>query len=126
MQTEPANEHEATAEHLRRLLEQLETLGARITRLAEILRVPLQTREDVDHVLLRSAEPAALHGREAGMREELRGLLVLRYEIITHLVASVGAQAARDILLSAQDRLLREGFAPRAPGMDLHPLFDGL
>lgn len=62
------------------------------------------------------------------MREELRGLLVLRYEMVAHLAAdtSVGAQAVRDILLCANDRLLCKGFAPEAPGMNLRPLFEGV
>lgn len=125
MQTEPANEHEATAERLRRLIDELSGLGARIALLARQLRLPLQTRAEVEQALA-GGEHEQVHGREACMREELRGLLVLRYELVTRISDEVGAQAARDILLGAQDRLLREGFGPHAPGMDLHSLFDGL
>jgi len=129
MQTEPANEHEAVAERLRRLIDELAGLGARITLLARQLHLPLQTRAEVEQVLAgdeHEHEHGALRGRQACMREELRGLLVLRYELVTRIAGEVGAQAARDILLGAQERLLREGFGPHAPGMDLHPLFDGL
>lgn len=126
MRTEPANEHEANAEHLRRLVAQLEALGARIAFLAQALRLPLHTPAEAQAAL--QCDAAAAQGREARMREELRGLLVLRYDVFVQLAAdeSIGAQAARDILLCANDRLLCKGFALGAPGMDLRPLFDGI
>ena len=125
MHIEPANENEALAEHLFHLVDELAGLGARIALLARQLHLPLQTRAEVERALA-GQEGEHVHRREAFMREELRGLLVLRYELVTRIANEAGAQAARDILLSAQDRLRREGFGPHAPGMDLHPLFEGL
>lgn len=131
MRIEPGDEHEAVAERLYRLIDELAGLGARIALLARQLRLPLQTRAEVGQALAGDGRGpvsgrSAARGREACMREELRGLLVLRYELVTRIAGEVGAQAARDILFGAQARLLREGFGPQAPGMDLHPLFEGL
>lgn len=126
MRTEPSTEKQAIEEHLHRLVAQLEELGARISRLAQMLRVPLETREQIDRALLRDTDGPEPTGRQGHMREELRGLLVLRYEVVTRLAGDVGSQATRDILLCAQDRLLCEGFAPQAPGMRLEMLFDGI
>ena len=125
MLTEPANEHDATAEHLRRMVALLDSLGARIARLAQALDMPLDNPGDVERALLHGEESAPPHDRHASMREELRGLLVLRYNVIKRYADEVGAQAARDILVCAQEQLLREGFRPQAPGMDLRSLFDG-
>ncbi|KAB2896604.1 MAG: hypothetical protein F9K35_13630 [Burkholderiaceae bacterium] len=125
MRTEPANEHDATAEHLRRMVALLDALGARITRLAQALDMPLDNPGDVERALLHGNESVPPHDRHASMREELRGLLVLRYNVVKRYADEVGAQAARDILVCAQDQLLREGFRPQAPGMDLRSLFDG-
>ena len=60
--------------------------------------------------------------------KELRALLVMRYELVARLAANerVGATAMRDILLSANDRLLAKGFDPQDPGMNLQPLFDSV
>jgi hypothetical protein len=111
-------------EHVRRLVAQLEEMGARISRLAQLLKIPLETSDQLDRALHHTTDGPALTGRQGQMRAELRGLLVLRYEVVTRLAGDVGSQATRDILLCAQDRLLCEGFAPQAPGMRLELLFD--
>jgi hypothetical protein len=103
-------------EHVRRLVAQLEEMGARISRLAQLLKIPLETSDQLDRALHHTTDGPALTGRQ--------GQLVLRYEVVTRLAGDVGSQATRDILLCAQDRLLCEGFAPQAPGMRLELLFD--
>jgi hypothetical protein len=93
---EDVREHEAVAEHLHRLVEHFEELDTRIGGLAQALHVSLQT-------------PAS---REAEMHEELRGLLVLRYDAVARLADESGAQAARDILRVVHERLLAKGYPP--------------
>ena len=122
-------EQKVTARKLDRILDGFEAVGARIAFLGRVLSIPLQTQADLQHALQcdaacdRSANP-----REARMREELRGLLVMRYEVVARMASSeqVGAPAARDILQTATDRLLAKGFDAQAPGMNLRPLFDGI
>jgi hypothetical protein len=46
------------------------------------------------------------------MHEELRGLLVLRYDAVARLADESGAQAARDILRVVHERLLAKGYPP--------------
>lgn len=113
-------------EHVRRLVAQLEEMGARISRLAQLLKMPLETPDQLDRALLRDTDGPELKGRQGQMRAELRGLLVLRYEVVTRLAGDVGSQATRDILLCAQDRLLCDGFSPQAPGMRLELLLDDI
>ena len=62
--------------------------------------------------------------RKAHMREELRGLLVLRYGVARSYVDRVGVDATRHILVSAQEQLIREGFKPGADGTNLRRLFE--
>jgi hypothetical protein len=56
------------------------------------------------------------------MREELRGLLVLRYGVTTRFTQKLGAEVTRDLFICAEEKLLREGFRPGADGIDLRAL----
>ena len=127
---EPSNETEMVQRQLQRMVRHFSRLSARIAFLAKKLDLPLQTPAQIQTALECDdlCNAPASNPREARLREELRALLVMRYELVTRLAANerVGATAMRDILLSANDRLRREGFGPHAPGMDLHPLFEGL
>ena len=129
MLTEPSNEQEAVAVQVHRMADQLEAMGARISLLARGLKLSLQTPSEIQAVL-RCDEACArgLNTRENRMMEELRGLLVLRYDVIAQLAGNqqVGAPAARDLLLYANDRLQAKGFDAGDPGINLRPLFDGL
>lgn len=131
MPTEGADEQAVARLQVRRLARQLESLGGRIALLAQSLDLPLQTAAETQAVLQCDqlcATRAGTGGREARMREELRGLLVLRYEVVTQLARNerIGAPGARDLLLYANECLLAKGFDARAPGMNLRPLFDGI
>ena len=141
MPTESERTEEALAAHLQRMSGSIEQLSARIARLASALDVDLQNESELDRVLNMDGGGAPAHERRAAansalpagsperrkshLREELRGLLVLRYGVARSYVDRVGVDATRHILVNAQDQLEREGFKPGAAGADLRRLFDG-
>ena len=141
MPTESERTDEALAAHLQRMSGSIEQLSARIARLASALDVDLQNESELDRVLNMDGGGAPAHERRAAansalpagsperrkshLREELRGLLVLRYGVTRRFVDRVGVDATRHILVNAQDQLEREGFKPGAAGADLRRLFDG-
>lgn len=141
MPTESERTEEALAAHLQRMSGSIEQLSARIARLASALDVDLQNESELDRVLNMDGGGAPAHERRAAansalpagsperckshLREELRGLLVLRYGVTRRFVDRVGVDATRHILVNAQDQLEREGFKPGAAGADLRRLFDG-
>jgi hypothetical protein len=132
---------------------EIEGVNTRIARLAMALGAPLGSEDDVLRVLDRSAMPqevvspyakdreitgdVKLDGRfsmadrrtDANHRkayewEELRGLLVLRYEMEKHYVEQMGLEVTRDILLTAEAHQAREGFKNHPDGLDLKTLLD--
>ena len=141
MPTESERTEEALAAHLQRMSGSIEQLSARIARLASALDVDLQNESELDRVLNMDGGGSPAHERRAAansalpagsperrkshLREELRGLLVLRYGVTRRFVDRVGVDATRHILVNAQDQLEREGFKPGAAGADLRRLFDG-
>lgn len=141
MPTESERTEEALAAHLQRMSGSIEQLSARIARLASALDVDLQNESELNRVLNMDGGGAPAHERRAAansalpagsperrkshLREELRGLLVLRYGVTRRFVDRVGVDATRHILVNAQDQLEREGFKPGAAGADLRRLFDG-
>ena len=140
MPTESERTEEALAAHLQRMSGSIEQLSARIARLASALDVDLQNESELDRVLNMDGGGAPAHERRAAansalpagsperrkshLREELRGLLVLRYGVARSYVDRVGVDATRHILVSAQEQLVREGFKPGADGANLKRLFD--
>ncbi len=122
-------------------------LNARIARLAIALGVSLRTDQDIEQVISRAAfqsivapQISARTGdrrangegafggvdrrsgsdrRMAYKWEELRGLLVLRYEVETTYVQQMGLDATRQIMTSADRLMQRDGFSPGADGVDL-------
>lgn len=141
MPTESERNEEALAAHLQRMSNSVEEISARIARLAKTLDVDLQNESELERVLNMDGGGAPAHERRAAansalpagsperrkshLREELRGLLVLRYGVTRRFVDRVGVDATRHILVNAQDQLEREGFKPGAAGADLRRLFDG-
>jgi hypothetical protein len=106
-----------------------EALNLRIARLAIALGLSLKDEATVTQVLRHHAVQVPLNERRnvADRREvlrtqssaerrvshsweELRGLLVLRYDAQLHCVKQVGVLAFRKILTQAQDHLMRKGF----------------
>ncbi len=143
MPTESRGGDDPVADHLRRMSDSVQQLSARIARLATSLGVNLENEAELDQVLRidavrvpvpdrrvtpdrRTALRAGMSPdrRKSHMREELRGLLVLRYGVARSYVGRVGVDATRHILVSAQEQLVREGFKPGADGAHLRRLFD--
>jgi hypothetical protein len=56
--------------------------------------------------------------------EELRGLIVLRYDIQKHYVEQVGVVVTRQILEDAETSLERQGFKPGEDGIDIARLYN--
>lgn len=131
------------ADQLRRMSASVQDLSARIARLAVALGVDLENESELERVLCidavrvpvpdrrvtpdrRAASRVGMSPdrRKSHMREELRGLLVLRYGVARSYVDRVGVDATRHILVSAQEQLVREGFRPGADGANLRRLFE--
>lgn len=123
-----------------RMVREIEELSSRIARLAIGLGVSLKTDAEVAHAMShdglvalerrRAAERRdaprtgnTAERRQSHLREELRGLLVMRYDIETHCVEAVGAFATRQILVETEAHLARDGFQPGTTGVDLDRLF---
>lgn len=119
-------------EDLRRTELSLTALSERIARLSCALGAPLASREDIQKVLDRDLPFFARHpgfaaagwGQAARVREsrdaeELRALLVMRCDLMLHLLESHGLEDALDLAASVEARLLREGFRPGAEGATL-------
>lgn len=121
MQTENTTTELALQEHVERLSASIERLNARIARLATALDVSLDKDSEVERVLQRDTS-APGDARQYRMREELRGLLVLRYGVTTRFTQKLGAEVTRDLFIYAEEKLLREGFRPGADGIDLRAL----
>jgi hypothetical protein len=117
-----------------RMEAELRTLQARIGQLALALRAPLQTEADVERILQRPPTPpvAVERRREGGgpsyrgperrsshLWDELRALLVLRWQLCSRLAAAVGAPAVHQLLEAADAQLQREGFNGTPPGLAL-------
>jgi hypothetical protein len=118
-------------QRLQRMESSLEELNARIARLAIGLGVSLKNENELAGVIRQlqvQAEPHELQStperRLASKWTELRGLLVLRYGVEQRFVDQVGATATRQLLVEAEERLVRVGFEPGADGIDLYRLFD--
>lgn len=107
-------------------------LTLRIARLAIALNLKLDEEQDVHRVLHHASAPAThnaspspvLHLR-ARAWTELRGLLVLRYELERHLVEDLGLHLSRRILEDAELHLTIAGVKPGVDGLssDIHHLF---
>ena len=110
---------------VQRLSASLEGLNARIARLAAALGVALDQDSGIGHALQRASAPAGEGLRQRRMREELRGLLVLRYRMAIRCSHRLGAPITRALFACAEEQLRRTGFAPGADGIDLRALDDG-
>jgi hypothetical protein len=123
----------------------LEALNARIARLAMALEVALDDqaglqalmttpqvkavafeRRDGAHATSVPPVHVTSERRTAHKREELRGLLVLRYHLETSSVNDNGLALTRQVLKEAEAHLVRQGFKPGADGLALDHLFNPL
>ena len=125
-----------------RLSASLESLSERITRLSIGLGIKLDDHQAVQQLMdqpqtrletERRAVPAkgapafqSMTGerRAAHWREELRGLLVLRYHMETSSLNDNGLELTREIVALAEYRLEQRGFKPGSNGLDAGGLFN--
>lgn len=144
MPTEPPSAADPQAQRLHQMESSIEELNTRIARLAIGLGVSLQNEVEIARVMSQQHPAAAVtterrdspDRREAArtgsgpdrrashMREELRGLMVLRYSVETRYVNEVGVTATRQILVEAEAHMERVGFQPGADGINLDRLFN--
>jgi hypothetical protein len=122
MQTDQSLEETSQAQRLDRMTSSFEAINARIVRLAIALDISLQNDDEVAQAMCRHQPTSDL--LMANKREELRGLLVLRYGIQTRYVDEVGIVATRQILIEAEEHLVRKGFKPGDDGVNLERLFN--
>ncbi len=118
-----------------RLGASLEALNARIARLAIGLGISLDDRACMEKLMHQSAPPpvvqerrvarqssypaGSVERRTAHQREELRGLLVLRYQMEASSVTDNGLEMTRQILQETEEHLVQKGFKPGADGLGL-------
>lgn len=143
MPTEHPSDQQAKTQLRRDPESPIEAINARIARLAIALGLPLNSDDEVARVMslpaLSAVSPerrgtpdrrvASRTGvgperRVAHQREELRGLLVLRYSITKRYVDDAGVTVTHQIMIEAEERLVRRGFKPGADGVDLDRLFN--
>lgn len=136
--------HDASAsdselsDRLARMEHSLEEVNTRIARLAIALGISLD--DDAQAQLAtqvpatppvaqdrRGSDSRSHHGPDRRMnckREELRGLLVMRYGLQQRFVEEVGVHATRQIMVTAEEHLERDGFRPGADGINVKRIFD--
>jgi hypothetical protein len=129
MQIAPQSEDASKAQRVRRMLSSFKVLNARIARLALGLGVSLKSDADVAGLMKQHQMSASPHehlltpDRMNNQWKELRGLLVLRYGILTSYVDQVGLSVTRKILVEAEHDLLLRGFNLGDDGISLKFLF---
>ncbi len=121
----------------------MEALNARIARLAMALNIPLQDEAAVKVLMEKSGIAEVLHERRvqatnqpavhhshgperriAQQREELRGLLLLRYHMEATSLNTTGLESTREMLLQVEENLVRQGFKPGADGLGMDDFFN--
>ena len=143
MPTEPSSKDDSQCQRLHHMESSIKELNTRIARLAIGLGVSLQNEVEIARVMSQQHPASAVtterrdsldrrgpsrmgsgpDRRMSHMREELRGLMVLRYSVETRYVDEVGATATRQILVEAEAHMQRVGFQPGADGINLDRLF---
>ena len=116
-------------------------LNARIARLAMALDVDLNDRVAVDTLMVKQQSPTVAgerrsagedtldvsvspERRQARQREELRGLLLLRFQMEVTSLTNNGWNVTREAMKQAEEHLIRQGFKPGADGLGLNDFFD--
>lgn len=128
---------------VQRLSASLESLSERIARLAIGLGIRLDDPQAVQKLMDQPQIPPiekerraavaddkmgfsapSADRRTAHLREELRGLLVLRYHLETVILNDNGLTLTREVIVQAEEHLLHKGFKPGANGLDLDNFFN--
>jgi hypothetical protein len=119
----------------------METLNARIARLACALHVPLNDPMAIAALMATHQVQAVFEERRKAMpdmaqvnvdsdrraahqHEELRGLLVLRYHMETTSLNDNGLLVTWEAMAQAEEILVRQGFKPGADGVGLDSFFN--
>ena len=109
----------------------LEALNVRIARLAISLDVQLDDANSLLRFINQPTHPSGDHPttslhksvtaehRTIHKREELRGLLVLRYALQIRCVHEHGLALTHQLMVQTEEYLVRQGFKPGAGGMGL-------
>jgi hypothetical protein len=125
--TEQALDHYAN--EALRMESSITELNMRIARLAIALGLRLDQAQDV-HRVLHHASSTSPEAANAGHHthhtwSELRGLLVLRYDLEKHLIDDLGVELSRRILEDAELHMAVAGFQPGTDGLsrELKELF---
>lgn len=125
-----------------RLSASLEALSERIGRLSIALSIKLDDQQAVQKLMEQPQIPPIQKERRvtptegqtgflsmsgdrrcAHLREELRGLLVLRYHLETVMLGDNGLTVTQQIITQAEEHLLNKGFKPGANGLKLDDFF---
>ena len=120
----------------------VEALSARIAGLAMALGLSLLNEADVTRVMRSQRVTAGEVERRVGLErraasrtdtnsdrrvahswEELRGLIVMRYDVERRCAEIIGGAATRELLIKTEEGLVRRGFKPGAAGIDIKRLF---
>lgn len=110
------------------LEKELIRLNERIARLAMPLGVPLETELDLQRLLDHGSNlfPSTSdqigsdqQRRKRNELEELRGLLVMRCELLTTMLQDLGLDVTYQITAAVEEWLQRQGFKPGADGFVL-------
>ncbi len=135
--------NDLNADRLHQMEAAIETLNMRIARLAIALGVALDNEGEVASLMGEEHDTTVLHERRvsaehldsahahtgpecrvAHQRQELRGLLVMRYEVEKRYVDDAGVTVTHQIMIEAEQQLERKGFKPGVDGIDLDRLFN--
>ena len=143
MPTDPQPPDELHLDRVHQMEAAMETLNMRIARLAIALGVSLDNEGELASLMGEEHDPSvpderrvsadpldAVHahigpeGRVAHQRQELRGLLVMRYEVEKRYVDDAGIPVTHQIMIEAEQQLERKGFKPGVDGINLDRLFN--
>jgi hypothetical protein len=115
-----------------RIESSLTDINARIARLAHTLNASLATEEDIAKILNRDNPYLEPHAAQIASNsfdqhehrlvhqwEELRGLLVLRGDMMARSIQDLGLDATLKMTFHMEKHLIREGFEPGADGFDM-------
>jgi len=123
------------AEQAYRFESALTAVNARIVFLAGLVGVRLNADGEIQHILDRDnpafrqgAVSQVGHARRTSQRawEELRGLMVLRCELVTHALETLGLGLTHHITSEVERKLERKGIKRGADGFELHLQMDRL
>ena len=130
---EPSEDETSLLNSASRVENTLVEVNTRIARLAMSLNAPMVTEANILSILNRESPFLQPHAREQVRNdpfnheesrrihqwEELRGMLVLRGELMTQSIKDLGLEVTLEINSGIKAELERDGFKPGADGFDM-------